>query len=719
MAARKHPLPTSEEFHALLDGTLDGDDLARVEKALETDPKACEELDRLVDLKGFRGSYVPQKLATAERPEEFLESIITRLKAGDVSPGEQPVAMDFLDRKVGGQGEPGLLGDYEIHELIARGGMGLVFKGHDPQLQRDVAIKVLSPSLAESPAACEQFLEEARSAAALDHPNVMPIFAVHPGHSVPYFVMPLIDGPTLAAVIADDGPLSVRKAAEINGKVARALVAAHEKGLVHRDIKPANILVKDGSGRVLVADFGIAVAAGQQQRVISGTPDFMAPEQAAGEAATPAADVFALGKVLADCTEARPSWMKRLLSAMTAEDPEQRPTASGVESILRRHSRRSVLPHLAVAAVVVLLGAVLVASSSERGFLGTVNQSLGGSAKPFWITGRLGSYPTLAAAVKQAGEGDWVVIDTDARLPIVELDITRAVTLAAGPGRDPVLVQEDQAVGMFRVRAPLSLVGLTFHRDVAGPMPLPMLAVEGSSISMQSCGIYSSQGQTSFYSRACAVELKGDANLEARDCVFATNNSNAVNLGSRSATGERGEIRARMENCFLAGGMNFSSSGGIDHLTLDLENVSCGGVALWVADPGYELPKTELRVKRSVVLMSRTLVWLPQMEDQWQQQRVSWAGEENIYADQSGFLGVTLSKKSGKEPGMPVAIAQWAEMENVEEAGSQVVEFAPRRVDPGDLAVMKALCRDLIVVEVGPRLSAWPERGVDINRLPL
>jgi serine/threonine-protein kinase len=173
------------------------------------------------------------------------------------------------------------LGKYEIQAEIGKGGMGVVYLGHDPLLDRKVAIKVLAPHLVWEEDFVERFLREARTAAKIKHPNIVTIYDVGQEGEWFYFVMEYLDGQTLTEVIRQRGPLSTEEVLSILQPLADALDQAHERGLVHRDIKPANIVVST-TGHVTLTDFGIARAA-QESRLTSagtimGTPEYMSPE---------------------------------------------------------------------------------------------------------------------------------------------------------------------------------------------------------------------------------------------------------------------------------------------------------------------------------------------------------------------------------------------------------------------------------------------------------
>ncbi|HVC94196.1 MAG TPA: protein kinase [Pirellulales bacterium] len=234
-------------------------------------------------------------------------------------PNDERVASDGLGAGHGDQpwlgflkpcddaGALGTLGPYTVTAVVGSGGMGIVVKALEPALNRYVAVKVLAPHLATSGAARRRFAREAQAAAAVVHEHVVAIHAVQEVDGLPYLVMPYIDGRSLQDRLDRNGPLELKEILRIGMQAAAGLAAAHAQGLVHRDVKPANILLENGVERVKLTDFGLARtiddASLTQSGVLAGTPQYMAPEQARGEAVDHRGDLFSLGSVLyAMCT---------------------------------------------------------------------------------------------------------------------------------------------------------------------------------------------------------------------------------------------------------------------------------------------------------------------------------------------------------------------------------------------------------------------------------
>jgi hypothetical protein len=202
-------------------------------------------------------------------------------------------------------------GRYRLIELLGEGGMATIYRAHDNQLDRDVAVKLLRPQYGRDAGFIARFRQEAQSAGSLNHPNVVNVYDYGTDEAGPFIVMELVAGENLAEILHDRGFLPPLAAAGIAEQVAEGLSVAHARGIVHRDIKPSNILLT-GAGRAKVVDFGIARALVEAQLTLPGTTlgsvHYFSPEQARGEPVTSGSDVYSLGLVLFEMLTGRRAW---------------------------------------------------------------------------------------------------------------------------------------------------------------------------------------------------------------------------------------------------------------------------------------------------------------------------------------------------------------------------------------------------------------------------
>jgi predicted Ser/Thr protein kinase len=230
------------------------------------------------------------------------------------------------------------LGDYEVQELLGSGGMGEVYRARDNRLGREVAIKVLPAVLSHDPDRLRRFEQEARAAAALNHPNILGVYQLGTYDGAPYLVSELLEGRTLREWLLR-GAVPVRKVIDYGVQIARGLAAAHEKGITHRDLKPENLFVTKDA-RVKILDFGLAkltqrpalsdhdaptLSAQTEPGVVMGTAGYMAPEQVRGSAADHRTDIFAFGTILYEMLTGKRAFHKptsaETMAAILNEEP--------------------------------------------------------------------------------------------------------------------------------------------------------------------------------------------------------------------------------------------------------------------------------------------------------------------------------------------------------------------------------------------------------------
>ena len=232
------------------------------------------------------------------------------------------------------------VGGCRLEQMIGRGGMGIVYRGRDLQLDRPVAVKLIASEHSGDPGVRRRFEREARLMAAIDHPNVIPVYAAGEEDDHLYLVMRYVDGTDLRRLLAEHGPLDPVRAGQIVEQVARALDAAHERGLVHRDIKPANVLLS--GDHAYLTDFGITRLIDERTRAtdageVVGTVEFMSPEQVRGQETDARSDVYSLGCVLYAClTGASPFHRLTAAATMHGHLNEIAPPVSQAAGVPRR-----------------------------------------------------------------------------------------------------------------------------------------------------------------------------------------------------------------------------------------------------------------------------------------------------------------------------------------------------------------------------------------------
>ena len=354
-------------------------------------------------------------------------------------------------------------GRYTLTERIAVGGMGEVWKARDKVLGRIVAVKILKEEYTGDPGFLERFRAEARHTALLNHPGVANVFDYGEEDNSAYLVMELVPGEPLSNIIERDSTIPADRILNIIAQTARALAAAHAQGLVHRDVKPGNLIITPDD-RVKVTDFGIARLANQVPLTatgqVMGTAQYLAPEQATGQTATPSSDMYSLGIIGYEALAA-------LIMCLLAKDPSERPTsatalAAAIDAIRRNDVRAALkavpalkqfMPKSATAATATQTQ-TQVQQSAATGATGAITAA---AAPRFGSGGRFSPNPTTAPIPPVAGTGaqpvqhvddedepeqkrsgivKWVVIGVVILL-VVALALWAATALQGSPKNDP------------------------------------------------------------------------------------------------------------------------------------------------------------------------------------------------------------------------------------------------------------------------------------------
>jgi serine/threonine-protein kinase len=233
---------------------------------------------------------------------------------------------------------------YEVESVVGAGGIGILYRARQVRLDRPVALKLVEPEAARDPVVRERLRREARTVAALDHPNVVPLYEAGEEGGTVYVVTRWVEGTELGALIMGEGPLAPGRAARIAAQIAAALEVAHEKGLVHRDVKPSNVIVTH-EDHVYMTDFGLAKRAETAPGLTAadqmlGTVDYVAPELIEGSEPDARSDVYSLGCVLFEMLTGEPPFgdqkggMGKMWAQVNAEPPSVRDSRRDVPPAL-------------------------------------------------------------------------------------------------------------------------------------------------------------------------------------------------------------------------------------------------------------------------------------------------------------------------------------------------------------------------------------------------
>lgn len=377
MADISSTCPSVDQLKALIDGQLSDDKSQAIQQHVDQ-CSACQTQLEMVVAGTESWDAAIGRVRQGEEPfnNTVFSEAMKRIKADELSNGGEVFGKNSANpfEYLSPSDKPdsiGRLGPYEVTQVIGQGGMGIVLKAYDPSLHRVVAVKILAPYLAHNSNARKRFVREAQAIAAVSHDHVITIHAIDESAERPMIVMQFVAGQSLQQKIDAEGSLDLKEILRIGMQTASGLSAAHAQGLVHRDVKPSNILLENGIQRVKLTDFGLARAVDDasltQSGAIAGTPQYMAPEQANGDAVDYRADLFSLGSVMysmcvghspfrasttmgvlkrvchdpprpiQELTPDIPSWLSSIIMRLLAKQPDDRyQSAREVAELLER-----------------------------------------------------------------------------------------------------------------------------------------------------------------------------------------------------------------------------------------------------------------------------------------------------------------------------------------------------------------------------------------------
>ncbi|MEZ5330014.1 MAG: serine/threonine-protein kinase [Verrucomicrobiales bacterium] len=676
-------------------------------------------LDKLAGGEEISNEWKPILQSVSNRcvPASSLSDLVNHLKrhpAQAESPRVTETDLTFL-RPSDVENSLGKMGLYEVVGLIAQGGMGIVLRAIDPDLQREVAIKVLSPVLAVNEGARARFLREARAVASLDHPNILPVYGVGDEDSLPYLVMPLVKGESLQERLGRCGALPITDTLAIGAKLALGLEAAHASGIVHRDIKPANVLLDGDGERVWITDFGLARAAEDsaisRTGSIAGTPQYMAPEQFRTSDVDARADLFSLGGVFyamatghapfdgdsavtamrSVCNDvpARPDrinvsvpgWFADLVMALLEKQPDNRPSSAGQVAELIAGGALKSEPNydqktkptwkvpIAFAATIAALSMVFIIADLVS-IEGVSQQNA-----PFRLNDNK-SFKTLAAAVAEAANGDTIAIAGDNTFQLREtLRISgKALRLVAGTGGSSgkTTMTVGGSFPAISTDSKLVIEGLEIQR-VAGD-GRGSLIFSNSDLFLLNCRLVSvpvaSGGRELDAPGYRLVELSGPGKFEAWNCEFYSPAASALFVSDLSGDEQR------ILNC-----RNCAS------LVVDCIRITeGGGQVIWNADRSFFGGRTgviatttgrpvclKAKIDHCVLGFKGAVIGVAGMTREEFRKTSSWAGDANLYANCQSFLKVRMNPQVRRFRAGVDTLTDWVDFWGREESRASYV----------------------------------------------
>lgn len=699
--------PNSSTWQSLLSGGLAESEVARLEAHLES----CSDCHRLLDdLSGCRTtSFAFAEHESIELESSELSRAVARLKgrsttdhaqadwdiSSHLKPGSRPDAL-------------GSFGGYEILQVIAHGGMGIVLKAHDPALDRIVAIKVLAPALAADAGFRERFVREARAAAVLQHDHIVVIHSVGEEDGLPFIVMQHLAGPSLQQHLEANGPLAKNDLIRVGAQIASALQTAHGAGLVHRDIKPANILMEDGLARVRVTDFGLVYSVERpmdsERRLIAGTPQFMSPEQASGGTITTASDMFSLGATLYNLATGRPPFqassitellervrsgtpppieqlrpdlpeaIRALIQRLMSRDAGLRPEASEVHEALaamdRPRAKTALVWGALAASILLLLAAIGVVRFGPGGAndLATVRFRIESDGAMF------GSLPECVAAARP---NDTIEISGTGSVEVASVRIVgKPLRFRAALGASPVLIGTNNLLPIFESDSPLVLEGLTLERSISELKVPPLIRVTNSFLRLAYCRLMKNAFVARMIDdRVFFIEADDAPLVELAHCEVISLERAAGTLFSRftkdSLPGQPGAGAIRIGHSLLTGLQ-----------AVEVENSQTEPVLLRLVQSVFmnrtllrldEIPPSnslQVRADHCVFDLEALVSGFAWARDHFRRQLV-WAGEDNHYSVKVAFAAEPRNARSVPALAYPLSFEKWMMLESVSETDSR------------------------------------------------
>ncbi|MDP0492489.1 MAG: serine/threonine-protein kinase [Verrucomicrobiota bacterium JB023] len=661
----------TERLKRFLANELPPEEVVSLENELESNPDLVARLEELTPLTQQEQRVLPE-LSRSPACSQEVEGLIRELKNSPVA--SPPELGDWHQCLLPPQEEDGdevlgYLGSYQVLSLLATGGMAYVFKARDPDLDRTVAIKLLAPVLASEERSRNRFLREARAAAAIEHPHILPIFDFSKVESCPWFVMPCVEGPTMAdLLIRTQGPLPAETVETYARQMLSALAAAHEREIIHRDIKPANLLLSKDESHLWVADFGLVHSQDAPRLtragLVFGTPEYMSPEQIDGKRLDHRTDLFSAGAVLyqmatgtspfggptttstmgavaqrelpplSRSNNSLPPALASLIDRLLAKNPEQRPTSAN-EALAQLDSQPPAenatnWPRMSL----LLIPLAFLIAASAYWITRSSDQPAGEEADTTSPEAPLAQEGfDLAVAVSRARPGDVIEFSGQGRVEVGPISIPKGkpLTIRAKEGSTLTFVSVDASRPFLETQSALILENIRLARPVGTPVGAPLIRANGDKLVIKNGNLALSREREPFFPLPEMIALSGKTELQVTDSNLIAVAGVIFSIRGKDL---QAPVSIKLERCALAAAYPIVTSlAESDRVKLKLTRSTCLSWNLISDAKLTKMPTYEINAHRNSFCNVRGLIWLPREKRHEVNKRLSWEGESNLYLD--------------------------------------------------------------------------------------
>ncbi|YCM45953.1 serine/threonine-protein kinase [Verrucomicrobiaceae bacterium 227] len=647
-----------------------------------------------------------RRVAPSDEPPEYLTARLISSRATTFAPPLSPIPEDELPRE---------FGPYLLKRILGHGATGTVYAAHDPELTRDIAVKILSPDLAGLADARERFLREARAAASLQHDHLMPVFAVHQDTPFPCLTMPLLEGETLEAKLRREGPIPPDDLVILARQITSALQHAHQNQILHRDLKPSNIFYETTSQRAILMDFGLARTLDAPSQLtlsgtIAGTPEFLAPEQIDDDPnLTPATDFYALGATLYTLASGKPpfsglsltgllkkvathppeplpqlpAWIDKLILSLLAKAPKARPASAEVilKALEQKKAPRksTFLPKALLAVLIAAIGVVVI------DLLSTPPRPQAAALHPF----------SLAEAI--ASDQAKIIIPEPGIYHLDPINLSRDLTISAA--HPDTIIQFTSSEVAISTWNQLTFENLTLRYEFPGDIPTQhFITTSGPQLNFINCRLEQPGLESTNLLQPSFINATAGTTLNIENSAVFVFRSPLFQGNARSKITIQNSI-------ILAPALSISRGSG--ETLLEMDHTTVASLSLTVSTPARK--PSHIRANHCHLETNRSFLWAPGASAQNLLRAVRWQGDHNTFSTQRGWLSTSSSRRPSANSlsGDLDDFASWQEFWN-SDPESREVEMTIIRNKPTDTKKTPAELQlpDLkIPYETGPDLE--------------